>query len=154
MKPDRILLAFQHTAARRRLLRLGHLALVESLFQHTAARRRLPLVGGLWNLFTGVSTHSRAEAAAHPIISGRVFYWSFNTQPRGGGCINMSDYGLMTMRFNTQPRGGGCRALFFVRVLQGVFQHTAARRRLHGTRFYRQNRQKFQHTAARRRLQF
>ena len=34
-----------------------------------------------------VSTHSRAEAAAHLLISPGPDVPRFNTQPRGGGCI-------------------------------------------------------------------
>ena len=56
-------------------------------FQHTAARRRL-LKAVFFNVaIKSVSTHSRTEAAAFnqtsPIGRGR----SFNTQPHGGGCL-------------------------------------------------------------------
>ena len=54
-------------------------------FQHTAARRRLLLVT-IWL---------------------RILM-SFNTQPRGGGCLCHRIYCHYQIRFNTQPRGGGC----------------------------------------------
>ena len=37
-------------------------------FQHTAARRRLQIFGNKWYSADGVSTHSRAEAAAVCIV--------------------------------------------------------------------------------------
>ena len=55
---------FQHTAARRRLLEDNKDLRIQEMFQHTAARRRLH--GGRFQPLPelGVSTHSRAEAAA------------------------------------------------------------------------------------------
>ena len=57
-----------------------------------------------------VSTHSRAEAAAylHLILVNKF------------PC------------FNTQPRGGGCKRTVKPILIISLFQHTAARRRLHG----------------------
>ena len=76
-----------------------------------------------------VSTHSRAEAAASTVVfrsalplfqhtaarrrlltSLGLFYMiaSFNTQPRGGGCIKNIKSTDVYLSFNTQPRGGGC----------------------------------------------
>ena len=57
-------MAFQHTAARRRLLRSIFTIKFYDTFQHTAARRRLPLGLALFYKVLSVSTHSRAEAAA------------------------------------------------------------------------------------------
>ena len=79
----------------------------KALFQHTAARRRLP------NFFLCLSCRK-----------------SFNTQPRGGGCLPLS-------KKNT---------------ILSVFQHTAARRRLLTTQKPSKIIFQFQHTAARRRL--
>ena len=53
--------------------------------------------------------------------------------------------------FNTQPPEGGCVCGLPVRRV-GVFQHTAARRRLQDAKFDDKNDDVFQHTAARRRL--
>ena len=76
---------FQHTAARRRLRFIYADCCRNARFQHTAARRRL-----------------------HLLISYKHHLSSFNTQPRGGGCIVYK----------------------LAQILLFVFQHTAARRRL------------------------
>ena len=101
--------AFQHTAARRRLvggLLINPAAIV---FQHTAARRRLEIAKGIKDKSLDVSTHSRPKAA------GRV-----------------SATSLSKMRFqHTAAR----RRLVFtasIRLAFSWFQHTAARRRLAG----------------------
>ena len=122
---------FQHTAARRRLPtgveHAHHIAgfntqprgggccpllllyRADILFQHTAARRRLLASLSSPNLSPQiVSTHSRAEAAAHSIKTNNHITHCFNTQPRGGGCTYPLIVGLKLIRF----------------------QHTAARRRL------------------------
>ena len=100
---------FQHTAARRRLqlgINIGvkqnyvsthsraeaaaryilgtaepRKVSTHSRAEAAAARRN----GGLIN--AGVSTHSRAEAAATIRIYSNNRLNSFNTQPRGGGCL-------------------------------------------------------------------
>ena len=59
---------FQHTAARRRLPSIRIVTSPSAVFQHTAARRRL---------------HGRRQNSHNPSSS-------FNTQPRGGGCIFQS----------------------------------------------------------------
>ena len=55
---------FQHTAARRRLRRIGIFCFMSKRFQHTAARRRLLINNDPIITIKRVSTHSRAEAAA------------------------------------------------------------------------------------------
>ena len=125
---------------------------LQTMFQHTAARRRLLLVT-IWL---------------------RILM-SFNTQPRGGGCLCHRIYCHYQIRFNTQPRGGGCPTLSSCPKHLWMFQHTAARRRLHKeqiiaafaqavsthsraeaaaseTDILPSSIKKFQHTAARRRL--
>ena len=59
-----------------------------NMFQHTAARRRLPFA--ILSIYQRiiVSTHSRAEAAANSSLLTVPFKLSFNTQPRGGGCMS------------------------------------------------------------------
>ena len=54
--------------------------------------------------------------------------------------------------FNTQPPEGGCVYIFKQNRSYPMFQHTAARRRLHDIGYKVKNRVEFQHTAARRRL--
>ena len=57
-------MAFQHTAARRRLQGMAADKAEDEGFQHTAARRRLHEVVKGMAADKAVSTHSRAEAAA------------------------------------------------------------------------------------------
>ena len=54
--------------------------------------------------------------------------------------------------FNTQPHGGGCLIYSRFACSHKMFQHTAARRRLHAYKIGKRNINLFQHTAARRRL--
>ena len=55
--------------------------------------------------------------------------------------------------FNTQPRGGGWEVTLKDNGTFTLFQHTAARRRLHGRSKIAAFSRMFQHTATRRRLQ-
>ena len=99
-------------------------------FQHTAARRRLRPID--LNVLAEwlVSTHSRAEAAA----ASNVFFWRFAT-------------------VSTHSRAEAAALRVSKNNLKNVFQHTAARRRLHrGFERVEVSRKWFQHTAARRRL--
>ena len=123
-------------------------------FQHTAARRRLHKMTILRRHLPHVSTHSRAKAAAHNHDPHRQQWQRFNTQPREGGCYPNCWYAFYFFCFNTQPREGGCGAykIFIMPKSSGfntqpreggcpfqsirlsilvMFQHTAARRRLH-----------------------
>ena len=121
---------FQHTAARRRLRAcktVGNTAYIVS----THSRAEAAAVGvkllrvevivsthsraeaaaneiGYTLKKCGVSTHSRAEAAAYLNTQHLFITRSFNTQPRGGGCLRLARYASSIKRFNTQPRGGGC----------------------------------------------
>ena len=77
-----------------------------------------------------VSTHSRAEAAANDVNSA-VSEEAVSTHSRAeAAATKQSCTNHFCASFNTQPRGGGC--LQFDRNLTSVngFQHTAARRRL------------------------
>ena len=79
----------------------------------------------------------------------------FNTQPRGGGCALNGHFGVKMQSFNTQPRGGGCSKIDVItRSVIDLFQHTAARRRLHLNGLTMGSPPMFQHTAARRRLRY
>ena len=104
-------------------------ALLATLFQHTAARRRLlrnnqfrrllrrfntqPPEGGCVDLYQiepvyKVSTHSRPKAAAARTTPSTPSPPGFNTQPPEGGCkVGITALpGLFC--FNTQPPEGGC----------------------------------------------
>ena len=98
-------------------------------FQHTAARRRLLL---------GQTLTSGADG--------------FNTQPPEGGCQHLFCCALLSAGFNTQPPEGGCLCHISGGLDFGLFQHTAARRRLPDASSSTQSKRWFQHTAARRRL--
>ena len=76
---------FQHTAARRRLVRAEQLFESRLRFQHTAARRRL-------------GPTNRPRSVAMPC---------FNTQPPEGGWKNRLARHRRQRRFNTQPPEGG-----------------------------------------------
>ena len=99
---------FQHTAARRRLPFSAVFSNINGLFQHTAARRRLLLQHFIFSFLHKVSTHSRPKAAADALL--RSLH--------------------LTHCFNTQPPEGGCKHVQSMLLIQGEFQHTAARRRL------------------------
>ena len=142
---------FQHTAARRRLLPSINAIAVSCRFQHTAARRRLltsgvvkfpfccsfntqPPEGGCVNVRQvptrqTVSTHSRPKAAAH-LLSGTLYPVAcFNTQPPEGGCQGRAIFWLLK-NVSTHSRPKAAAESAGVKEGAGMFQHTAARRRL------------------------
>ena len=55
---------------------------------------------------------------------------SFNTQPPEGGWKRGRLHNAMGKSFNTQPPEGGWIRVRVMGMVQAVFQHTAARRRL------------------------
>ena len=143
---------FQHTATRRRL-RNTHRFLLLSLCFNTqppeggckcgwkmtikrACFNTQPPEGGCFPydfyLFerTGVSTHSRAKAAATLRQTLQIGVVCFNTQPPEGGCMLIRSKTLIWYCFNTQPPEGGCQAGLSQETVDHLFQHTAARRRL------------------------
>ena len=125
------------------------------------------------NLTTFVSTHSRAEAAASSVSQPKTSMLGFNTQPRGGGCLvggiligaaavsthsraeaaaKMSTIFELNDQVSTHSRAEAAAFFYGCTVIMGVFQHTAARRRLHIFLLALRCVVMFQHTAARRRL--
>ena len=99
------------------------------MFQHTAARRRLLFNP---NSNTEDSSFNTQPRGGGCLINCRlsIANTSFNTQPRGGGCLLLKLKMIVHQCFNTQPRGGGCaQAIAFISH-NVMFQHTAARRRL------------------------
>ena len=122
-------------------------------FQHTAARRRLLQKSERQKIEKIVSTHSRTKAAARIGRMGDCRRCSFNTQPHEGGCFCLTPIlipsfpvsthsrtkaaasvprlrTLIRSCFNTQPHEGGCRLKPLLSPQHIRFQHTAARRRL------------------------
>ena len=145
---------FQHTAARRRLAGWTSTANISKPFQHTAARRRLAHdVDDLQCVFR-VSTHSRPKAAGR-YAAAKVQTPSVSThsRPKAAG-ITTEQASPDKSGFNTQPPEGGWAVGFAPRLHTGMFQHTAARRRLALPAHLPQACFLFQHTAARRRLVF
>ena len=122
--------AFQHTAARRRLVSAFNQPFLTGWFQHTAARRRLD--GGDCSVKRGDD--------------------GFNTQPPEGGwplCFAFSTMPKPFQHTAARRRLGACEMEPRGSVM---FQHTAARRRLGEVEIAQMYEQLFQHTAARRRL--
>ena len=77
---------FQHTAARRRLVKHTRKSKrFTNRFQHTAARRRLVNAAGCASASSFVSTHSRPKAAGWSACRAIFNRKSFNTQPPEGG---------------------------------------------------------------------
>ena len=84
------------------------LELVNQAFQHTAARRRLLIIKGNITQGITVSTHSRPKAAARALSHILPAFESFNTQPPEGGCAKQMGRRSLSNCFNTQPPEGGC----------------------------------------------
>ena len=102
-----------------------------NLFQHTAARRRLVKRGIAAVPQLAVSTHSRPKAAGRSNATRQPFLSvSFNTQPPEGGWdagdLKMCDAKVST---HSRPKAAGNLKSFYCRSSHS-FQHTAARRRL------------------------
>ena len=96
-------------------------------FQHTAARRRLHKPAQLTDLFTVVSTHSRAEAAATLQDQILKIDNSFNTQPRGGGCMDYKAF-LHPLVVSTHSRAEAAAGRIFLvgRTYGKVSTHSRA----------------------------
>ena len=120
---------FQHTAARRRLGKLGGV----SKKDHEVSTHSRPKAAGLIRLIpvfcSNVSTHSRPKAAGlaaemacmalegfqHTAARRRLgqskiqtdYQHSFNTQPPEGGWLSCVFCHPLVFRFNTQPPEGG-----------------------------------------------
>ena len=123
---------FQHTAARRRLVRFTSRGFRNRLFQHTAARRRLEFALPALLLSNHVSTHSRPKAA---------------------GCRPKAAVLKINVSTHSRPKAAGDCLLLLIKPIDR-FQHTAARRRLVGFKHIGHSDLRFQHTAARRRLAY
>ena len=145
--------AFQHTAARRRLVSAFNQPFLTGWFQHTAARRRLdggdcsvkrgddgfntqPPEGG-WPLCFAFSTmpkpfqHTAARRRlanySNPaLLLSKV---STHSRPKAAGPMRNINY-FSFWRFNTQPPEGGWLTASNHTRFSCTFQHTAARRRL------------------------
>ena len=141
---------FQHTAARRRLVKGFIICCLSSMFQHTAARRRLdrrrpkhlhhhgfntqPPEGG-WTVRAsadGSQQWFQHTAARRRLVFPVTFFSGalrFNTQPPEGGWIKRRTISFSeVVSTHSRPKAAGET---INAVLTGyTFQHTAARRRL------------------------
>ena len=100
-------------------------------FQHTAARRRLVGFGSYFCLYGLVSTHSRPKAAGIRTCRKGLYTACFNTQPpEGGWLLRVRTLFRRMLCFNTQPPEGGWEIRSAYYTYPQWFQHTAARRRL------------------------
>ena len=125
-----LLLKFQHTAARRRLLYCNLITLICWQFQHTAARRRLPPFSRLSILRLGVSTHSRAEAAAlFAYQVGKDIKVSTHSRAEAAACKLIFGFGLIKVSTHSRAEAAA-RPVALISLSARLFQHTAARRRL------------------------
>ena len=104
----RLVIEFQHTAARRRLASMVGVSGIEKLFQHTAARRRLVRTA-LRDLKPEiVSTHSRPKAAGkHDIETLRRMEVSTHSRPKAAGCIIIDDPHKADVSTHSRPKAAG-----------------------------------------------
>ena len=87
---------FQHTAARRRLLRIPIVGTVLGKFQHTAARRRLRDVAASHRGATSFQHTAARRRLPYPAAPPRAIR-CFNTQPPEGGCLGCGQVGARTV---------------------------------------------------------
>ena len=143
---------FQHTAARRRLLKIGKLSCVANNVSTHSRPKAAATISFASKYLHAVSTHSRPKAAADCDCDGRretmvsthsrpkaaatchacctCYCCRFNTQPPEGGCNRVVLILGVKCSFNTQPPEGGCGSALVNWLQVNKFQHTAARRRL------------------------
>ena len=99
-------------------------------FQHTAARRRLDIALLVGSLGEYVSTHSRPKAAGGVGRIRQKPCRCFNTQPPEGGWVySYPRGGQNVVSTHSRPKAAGFQLQNQVHSVQ-MFQHTAARRRL------------------------
>ena len=143
---------FQHTAARRRLVKINSLSPFSLIsfntqppeggwyfdikhdgeiqwFQHTAARRRLAARNAS-SLDNGWFQHTAARRRLEECLTFLFVSACFNTQPPEGGWIYLGALQPLPCCFNTQPPEGGWMLTKLMTADKQGFQHTAARRRL------------------------
>ena len=99
-------------------------------FQHTAARRRLGCVPASEPKGCCVSTHSRPKAAGLGLFAKSFdLVVSTHSRPKAAG-RRITRLQTSLSGFNTQPPEGGWLVVNGKAIVDRLFQHTAARRRL------------------------
>ena len=122
--------AFQHTAARRRLLNMVIKVHMSMLFQHTAARRRLLARARGTGAGQRVSTHSRPKAAAGgQQARGGHLLVSTHSRPKAAATMREWEEMISTVSTHSRPKAAAAVLNCFA-APTAQFQHTAARRRL------------------------
>ena len=131
MRIQAILLLFQHTAARRRLVGHQNNRMAVVTFQHTAARRRLEFQKKAKRI-EAVFQHTAARRRLDPSLPVLVVEGEFqHTAARRRLEIGRMGKQADGIGFNTQPpEGGWFYSSHYSVSYCYVFQHTAARRRL------------------------
>ena len=128
------LFKFQHTATRRWLLDVSSCLNLPSLFQHTATRRWLPYEPFAVKADGFVSTHSHPKVAA--CLTCRIalrLIVSTHSHPKVAAVLSLQLQNYLFC-FNTQPPEGGCVVFVLFFRIKKLFQHTATRRWLLGSR--------------------
>ena len=121
---------FQLTAARRRLGRLAKSTALSTRFQLTAARRRLAVLQSDYNA-NGFSFNSQPPEGGWTNALIKFKHQNcFNSQPPEGGWKDGDQRSFAFWRFNSQPPEGGWGLKLHSSCPCGLFQLTAARRRL------------------------
>ena len=109
------------------------------MFQHTAARRRLLNICLSWQCLRIVSTHSRAEAAAHNgMIDTQSARVSTHSRAEAAATAPACKAAVLTVSTHSRAEAAAKREEKILPV-EVVFQHTAARRRLLAIRHKRIN---------------
>ena len=127
---------------------------VNSAFQHTAARRRLLILDLYGKSGNGVSTHSHPKVAANLPYPNTFTSPGFNTQPPEGGCVLDETPKEMEPMFQHTATRRWLQAARVSFILKILFQHTATRRWLLLNFMPSLRNFWFQHTATRRWLRF
>ena len=99
---------FQHTAARRRLVKVLAGLRGSSLFQHTAARRRLVCCQYWICRSIHVSTHSRPKAAGEAV--DKYEQWldvSTHSRPKAAGSIAFGRGANTSVSTHSRPKAAG-----------------------------------------------
>ena len=121
-------------------------------FQHTAARRRLVRSSGSWRnrayRFNTQPPEGGWCSASFPYLAAAVV--STHSRPKAAG--NQACQFIIGKQFQHTAARRRLDGIGDFEVARFTFQHTAARRRLVSTQYYRLMFDMFQHTAARRRL--
>ena len=128
-------MTFQHTAARRRLFINGMITCRNTWFQHTAARRRL--IFKTLSRFTikrfntqppeGGCRHIKKVSRLHGSVST-------HSRPKAAERIDSNLTGISIVSTHSRPKAAEKKSCLVFKC--HLFQHTAARRRLHNQGLY------------------